>query len=64
MDLSLVPEHALASLCQTKRVLLVDRRHYKAVGMPQLPGGPPWAHDLEKRRARLQQLRCAPPLKL
>jgi hypothetical protein len=63
MDLALVPEDALASLCRTRRVLLVDRRHYRAAGMAQLPAAE-WEQALPARRALLQRLRCGVPLTL
>ena len=63
MDLALVPEDALAALCRTRRVLLVDQRHYRAVGMAQLPAAE-WEQALPARRALLQRLRCGVPLTL
>jgi hypothetical protein len=64
MDLALVPGDALASLCRTRRVLLVDRRHYRAVGMAQLPAAKWEQAALPARRALLQRLHCGVPLKL
>jgi hypothetical protein len=64
MDLALVPGDALASLCRTRRVLLVDRRHYRAVSMAQLPAAKWEQAALPARRALLQRLHCGVPLKL
>jgi hypothetical protein len=64
MDLAFVPLTALESLCRDKKVLRVDHRHYRAVGMRSLPGGAALNQQLEVRRAQLARLGCAPPLEL
>jgi hypothetical protein len=62
MDLSLLSPAALNSLCRTKTVLRVDRRHFRAAGMAD---GLPHAElerNLKVRRQILERLDCAPPL--
>jgi hypothetical protein len=64
MDLRLVPAERLETLCRTKTVARIDRRHFRAVGIR--PGAPPAParRALAERRIILDRLRCAPPLAL
>lgn len=62
MDLSLVPIDALEPLCRGKRVMLVDRRHYRAVDMRVGNIAPLTIQRLVERRPVLDRLSCAPPM--
>ena len=64
MDLAFVPAAALDSLCRGKKVMRVDYRHYRAVGMRRMPDNEALKRRLAARRAQLERLHCAPPLPL
>ncbi len=64
MDLSQVPEDALANLCRTQKILRIDQMHYRAVGMPEGRLSQAARREIERRRAKLDQLDCAPRLPL
>jgi hypothetical protein len=62
MDLALIALDDLASLCQTKSISRVDRRHFRSVGMVDGYVPPDIQRDLEVRRDMLDRIGCAPPL--
>lgn len=64
MDLSLVSPGDLERLCATRRVMRIDRRHYRAAGMREGRIPQPTRERLSVRRAVLDRLACAPPVPL
>lgn len=64
MDLAYVPDDALISLCRTKKVALIDAVHYRKTGMVASPVSSSYAEHMAAKRRLLEQLDCAPPLKL
>lgn len=64
MDLALVPVEALEHLCTTNRVMRIDRRHYRAIGMREGRIAPQVHVRLQERRPVLDRLNCAPPMPL
>jgi hypothetical protein len=64
MDLTYVAEHDLTTLCQTKTVAIIDRRHYRKVGMLEQPMPDALETSLTDKRAFLDREGCATPVDL